>query len=95
MYMDVVKEQSTRSSEAVVEQVGVYLALHAVHMDYIMRVHVTGWYGPTADHPGGWCRCYKGDPVDVADAVRPCAPARGRKRSRQGDQVWVAATLVA
>lgn len=94
--MEVVKTPGTATAPPLMETVPVYLALHAVHMDYIMRVHVTGWYGPTADHPGGWCRCYKGAALPTSPAVTgPAIPARGRKRAREADteetsvEVWL------
>ena len=55
-----VRSPGSRNTEAQVDKLQVYLVLHCIHMDYIMRAHVTTWYGPTADHPGGWCMCYKG-----------------------------------
>ena len=35
----------------------IYVVLHAVYMDYIMRCHVTHWFPPNSTYPGGWCRC--------------------------------------
>lgn len=62
-----------------------HMALHAVHMDYVMRAHVTNWYGPTADHPGGWCRCYKGvvlpEPEPRAQPMEP--PQKKRKKKEK------------
>lgn len=55
--------------ELQLQKLHVYHALHAIHMDYIMRAHVTHWYGPSADHPGGWCGCYKGEHVQLQPRV--------------------------
>lgn len=65
--VDVVHTPGTATSEPVMERKKLHLALHGIHMDYIMRAHVTKWYGPTADHPGGWCKCYKGQRTDMPE----------------------------
>lgn len=62
--VDIVRTPGTLTTPPVLESKRVWLALHGIHMDYIMRAHVTKWYGPTADHPGGWCKCYKGQAID-------------------------------
>lgn len=67
--VDVVRQPGSATSPAVVEKQSIHLLLHAIHMDYIMRNHVTTWFGPSADHPGGWCRCVKGDDPDPTDGV--------------------------
>ena len=90
---DIVKAPSTRTQPPVMGTVDAHLALHAVHMDYIMRVHVTRWYGPTADHPGGWCKCYKGTPVETPLPDPPQKRA-GTKRAREEETVRLWLTLV-
>ena len=58
--VEVVRAPASQTCEAQIGKVQLYPVLHSIHMDYIMRAHVTTWYGPTADYPGGWCMCYKG-----------------------------------
>ena len=85
--LEIVRAPSTSTQPPDMGTVGVHLALHAVHMDYIMRVHSTGWYGPTADHPGGWCKCFRGHALPALPPP-PAAPAgRGRKRARKQKKV--------
>ena len=91
MNMEFVVTPGTPITPPILGSRDVHLALHAIHMDYIMRVHCTNWYGPTADHPGGWCQCFRGDalPEDSAapDEAGPAAPATGRKRQRKQKKV--------
>ena len=81
--MDTVETAGSAGVPPVMGRVSLHMALHAVHMDYVMRAHVTNWYGPTADHPGGWCKCYKGavlpEPDPDTPAVDPDTPASPRK----------------
>ena len=50
----------------------IYIVLHAVYMDYMMRCHVTHWFPPNSTYPGGWCRCRLGH-VSRAAAEQVCA----------------------
>lgn len=76
MTFDVLTESGTGHGPTQIEKINVYMALHAIHMDYIMRAHVTHWYGPTADHPGGWCKCYRGRLVSLGDRAAQRAGVR-------------------
>lgn len=33
--------------------------LSTIHADYIMRDHLTLWFGPSAKYPSGWCKCVR------------------------------------
>lgn len=84
---DIVEAPSTRTDPPVMGTVHAHLVLHAIHMDYIMRVHVTRWYGPTADHPGGWCKCYRGANLDTPVLEPDEDKQANGKRSREDDAV--------
>lgn len=82
-----VKAPSTRTEPPVMGTLDAHLALLAGHMDYTMRVHVTRWYGPTADHPGGRCKCYKGANLETPQPEPPQEKPGGRQRAREEDAV--------
>jgi hypothetical protein len=57
--MKAVTSPAHGDNDACEELLTAYHDIHAIHMDYIMRCHVTNWFGPTASFPGGWCRCFR------------------------------------
>jgi hypothetical protein len=54
-----VEALATAKRPACTKEVVIQPVLTGLVADYIMRCHLTHWYGPTANHPGGWCMCVR------------------------------------
>lgn len=91
LQLETVKEPGTTDGKvAVMQAEPVYLALHGIHMDYIMRSHVTHWYGPSAHFPGGWCKCSRGYArVRDATAVRSQGCCHVEESQCVGCCMWI------